>query len=159
MYAGKSAGSAQPLVWAHAEYVKLLRSVVDGKVFDRIPVVEERYAVAREKRTFTSTIEIFQASRGQSTPSSPASRCASSTRDTFRCASPQTTGPTNETLDSDAVGLAGSFVDIATRPDLAGSILFTLCWVDEGQPPRWLGRNLEVAVSPVPQEQKTAGVH
>jgi glucoamylase len=29
-------GSAVPLVWAHAEYLKLLRSAVDGKVFDRI---------------------------------------------------------------------------------------------------------------------------
>ena len=27
MYLGRSAGSAQPLVWAHAEYLKLLRSV------------------------------------------------------------------------------------------------------------------------------------
>ena len=32
MYCGRSAGSAQPLVWAHAEYLKLLRSVVDGRV-------------------------------------------------------------------------------------------------------------------------------
>jgi glucoamylase len=28
---GKSAGSAQPLVWAHSEYIKLLRSAVDGR--------------------------------------------------------------------------------------------------------------------------------
>ena len=47
LYFGRSAGSAQPLVWAHAEYVKLLRSVADGRVFDRISVVEERYAVAQ----------------------------------------------------------------------------------------------------------------
>ena len=46
MYLGRSAGSAQPLVWAHAEYLKLLRSAVDGRVFDRISVVEERYGVA-----------------------------------------------------------------------------------------------------------------
>ena len=36
-------GSAVPLVWAHAEYLKLLRSAVDGKVFDRIDPVYERY--------------------------------------------------------------------------------------------------------------------
>jgi glucoamylase len=30
-------------VWAHAEYLKLLRSAVDGKVFDRIDPVYERY--------------------------------------------------------------------------------------------------------------------
>ncbi len=40
---GKPTGAAMPLVWAHAEYVKLLRSVTDGKVFDRISAVAERY--------------------------------------------------------------------------------------------------------------------
>ena len=45
MYTGRSAGSAQPLVWAHAEYLKLLRSAADGRVFDQISVVAERYAV------------------------------------------------------------------------------------------------------------------
>jgi glucoamylase len=32
-----------PLVWAHAEYLKLLRSALDGKVFDRVDAVYERY--------------------------------------------------------------------------------------------------------------------
>ena len=30
-------------MWAHAEYVKLLRSTADGKVFDLIPEVATRY--------------------------------------------------------------------------------------------------------------------
>ena len=34
---------AAPLMWAHAEYITLLRSAVDGKVFDRIPEVAARY--------------------------------------------------------------------------------------------------------------------
>jgi glucoamylase len=32
-----------PLMWAHAEYVKLLRSTADGNVFDRVPAVAQRY--------------------------------------------------------------------------------------------------------------------
>ena len=44
---GEPAGSAVPLVWAHAEYLKLLRSAVDGKVFDRIDSVYERYCDRR----------------------------------------------------------------------------------------------------------------
>jgi glucoamylase len=32
-----------PLAWAHAEYLKLLRSVQDKKVYDLIPEVAERY--------------------------------------------------------------------------------------------------------------------
>ena len=40
---GKPTGSAMPLVWAHAEYVKLLRSLADGRVFDMSPHTARRY--------------------------------------------------------------------------------------------------------------------
>jgi glucoamylase len=43
MFLGRPTGSAMPLMWAHAEYVKLLRSAADGHVFDLIPEVAERY--------------------------------------------------------------------------------------------------------------------
>jgi glucoamylase len=39
---GQPSGSAMPLVWAHAEYVKLLRSLADGAVFDMPPHVVRR---------------------------------------------------------------------------------------------------------------------
>jgi glucoamylase len=44
---GKPTGAAMPLMWAHAEYVKLLRSAADGQVFDLIPEVADRYRQAR----------------------------------------------------------------------------------------------------------------
>ena len=40
---GRPTGSAMPLVWAHAEYVKLLRSLADGRVFDMPPHTARRY--------------------------------------------------------------------------------------------------------------------
>ncbi|TIR56426.1 MAG: glucan 1,4-alpha-glucosidase, partial [Mesorhizobium sp.] len=40
---GAPSGSAMPLVWAHAEHIKLLRSLRDGKVFDMPPQGVERY--------------------------------------------------------------------------------------------------------------------
>ncbi len=43
LYLGRPTGSAAPLVWAHAEYVKLLRSQIDGAVFDCPPPVRARY--------------------------------------------------------------------------------------------------------------------
>lgn len=43
LFLGRPSGSAMPLVWAHAEYVKLLRSIKDGKVFDTPPQTSERY--------------------------------------------------------------------------------------------------------------------
>jgi glucoamylase len=40
---GCPSGSAMPLVWAHAEYVKLTRSIEDGRVFDMPPQTAKRY--------------------------------------------------------------------------------------------------------------------
>jgi glucoamylase len=50
MYCGRPTGSAMPLMWAHAEYIKLLRSVRDGKVSDLIVDVAERYLGERADR-------------------------------------------------------------------------------------------------------------
>ncbi len=43
LFFGKPSGSAMPLVWAHAEYVKLIRSLEEGKVFDTPPQTLSRY--------------------------------------------------------------------------------------------------------------------
>ncbi|HSB53245.1 MAG TPA: glycoside hydrolase family 15 protein [Gemmatimonadales bacterium] len=43
LYFGRPAGSAMPLVWAHAEYLKLARGLADGRVFDTPPQTVERY--------------------------------------------------------------------------------------------------------------------
>lgn len=40
---GKPSGSGMPLAWAHAEYLKLLRSLRDGKVFDLPAAPAQRY--------------------------------------------------------------------------------------------------------------------
>jgi glucoamylase len=47
LFFGKPSGSAMPLVWAHGEYVKLLRSLRDGHVFDMPPQTVQRYIVAK----------------------------------------------------------------------------------------------------------------
>ena len=43
LFFGRPAGSAMPLVWAHAEYLKLCRSLKDGRVFDTPPQTVQRY--------------------------------------------------------------------------------------------------------------------
>lgn len=40
---GCATGSARPLAWAHAEYLKLVRSQHDGEVYDLIQEVRDRY--------------------------------------------------------------------------------------------------------------------
>jgi len=48
LYVGHPTGSAMPLVWAHAEYLKLCRSLFDGRVFDQPPQTVERYLVLQK---------------------------------------------------------------------------------------------------------------
>jgi glucoamylase len=43
LFKGRPSGSAAPLAWAHAEYLKLLRSLRDGEVFDLSPHTARRY--------------------------------------------------------------------------------------------------------------------
>ena len=43
LFLGQPSGSAMPLVWAHAEHIKLLRSLRDGEVFDMPPQTVNRY--------------------------------------------------------------------------------------------------------------------
>ncbi|MGH9503473.1 MAG: glucan 1,4-alpha-glucosidase [Terriglobales bacterium] len=52
LFRGKPSGSACPLVWAHSEYIKLRRSLRDGKIFDQPPQTVQRYQVERQKATF-----------------------------------------------------------------------------------------------------------
>jgi glucoamylase len=47
LYAGRPSGSAMPLVWAHAEYLKLRRSLRDGRLFDLPPQTVQRYLIER----------------------------------------------------------------------------------------------------------------
>jgi glucoamylase len=151
MYKGQSAGSAQPLVWAHSEYLKLLRSRVDGQVFDCISVVKERYAVRAEERTFHNTVEIFQKSRHIA-----AIRAGLTLRiidpDRFRVLYTTDNWATNTTLETHRVGYPGSYVDIPTVAGTAGSIVFTLYWPAQD---RWLGKN--IAVDLIPQEDQSTG--
>jgi glucoamylase len=44
---GRPTGSAMPLVWAHAEYIKLSRSIADGAVFDTPPQTRARYCSSK----------------------------------------------------------------------------------------------------------------
>jgi glucoamylase len=43
LFCGRPSGSAMPLVWAHSEYMKLRRSLHEGRVFDMPPQSVQRY--------------------------------------------------------------------------------------------------------------------
>jgi len=52
LFRGKPSGSACPLVWAHSEYIKLRRSIRDGKIFDQPPQTVQRYLKEKHVRQF-----------------------------------------------------------------------------------------------------------
>ena len=147
MYEGQSAGSAQPLVWAHAEYLKLLKSVVDGKIFDTVSVVAERYAVPPGTRTFLSTIDIFQLARPIAVIQAGWTlRVVDANR--FNVLYTFDDWQTTQNISSRVVGYPGSFVDIATPvPDVGvfQKLIFTMHWpASADSAEHWLGHNLEV---------------
>jgi len=57
LFKGKPTGSACPLVWAHAEYIKLRRSLREGRIFDQPRQTVQRYLV--EKRRCQHFLWIF----------------------------------------------------------------------------------------------------
>jgi glucoamylase len=52
LFLGKPSGSACPLVWAHSEYIKLVRSLKDGKIFDQAPQTVKRYRAEKRRSVF-----------------------------------------------------------------------------------------------------------
>jgi len=142
LYLGRSAGSAQPLVWAHSEYIKLLKSKSEGRTFDLISVVEDRYAKPASERTFKSLIEVFQLTRQITTMVSGLMlRIMDPNR--FRVTYTFDDWATQSTIESHTVGYPGCYADIATPPNGTGKIIFTLYWPGED---RWLGRNQEITL-------------
>ncbi|HZQ43788.1 MAG TPA: glycoside hydrolase family 15 protein [Acidobacteriaceae bacterium] len=141
LYCGRSAGSAQPLCWAHAEYLKLLRSVTDGHIFDRISIVEERYGVPREQRKFQNRMEIFRTTRPIS-----AMVCCGTLRvidpDPFHVVWSADNWATTNKTEANPVDSFGSFVDIVA-PAQSGALVFTMYWPASN---RWLGHNYEVTI-------------
>lgn len=141
---GGPAGSAMPLVWAHSEYLKLLRSAADGRVFDCIPLVEHRYA---HRNHPPSHIEVFKVLRRQirHMPSGKTLRITSAER--FQVTWTLDEWRTTQVLDSTQMGYAGSFADLPTQPGQAGRISFSLYWPAEQ---RWEGRNFDVELEQGP---------
>jgi len=146
MYFGKSAGSAQPLVWAHAEYIKLLRSATDKCVFDRLSIVYDRYAKPGKDRPHHRQVEIFQLARMISeVPAGHVVRVLDPKR--FRVVWSDDGWSNSHSTESVAVGYPGFYADIPTAQASgegnSNLIEFSIYWPEEN---RWLDHNKSVRV-------------
>ena len=135
MRCGRPTGSANPLLWAHSEYLRLLRSNHDRKTFDLIPEVAERY----RGKTPNSTIEFWQ-------PNHPIRHarkghvlriCAPAP---FRLHWSHGGDPVWRDKDSGPNGIGGEYLDLSAG-DFDPRIEFTFFWKDRGT---WEGRNYQV---------------
>jgi glucoamylase len=144
---GCPSGSAMPLVWAHAEYVKLLRSASDGRVFDMIPIVAERYLNGKGRKD----LEIFKLRRHvDSVAAGGTLRIVAG--EFFQVTWSNDNWQTFHREDAVGVAQAGWFYDIVAGAEQTAPILFTLYWPGEN---RWEGTNYTVTIRPNGLETKT----
>jgi len=138
MFFGRPTGSAMPLMWAHAEYIKLLRSATDGKVWDLIPDVAKRYLGRRAER---SQFEIWKPMR-QVKRVQRGFVFRVQAPGSFRLRWTVDEWQTAQDTDSSSTILGVEYVDIPTAS--GNRIRFTFFWPSTDS---WEGRDYQVEVS------------
>ncbi|MDW8402979.1 glucan 1,4-alpha-glucosidase [Chloroflexus sp.] len=139
LFFGRPSGSAMPLVWAHAEHLKLCRSLRDGKLFDLPPQPVARY-LSQQVRSGLAIWRLNQKRRTM--PSGAILRIDVTAMATIHWSS--NGWQTTFDLLTKPSGLGTFFADLPTTTlDPGAVIVFTLFWNDEQ---RWEGRDYEVRV-------------
>ncbi|MGE5756963.1 MAG: glycoside hydrolase family 15 protein, partial [Planctomycetaceae bacterium] len=140
---GRPSGSAMPLAWAHAEYVKLLRSLHDGRVFDTPHQTTRRYLVQKTGSAlalwrFNKPIGELVAGKALRLLLDAPGR-AHWSADGWRTA---------RDVDARDTGVGVHAVDLPTAGLAVGTTIeFTLYWPDAR---RWEGTNFAVTVREAP---------
>jgi len=138
LWAGQPTGSAMPLVWAHAEYLTLVRSAVDGQPFDYLPDVAARYQTGRRREN----LEIWKHNRHVRSMTAPG---------TLRIQAPAdfllhwTIDEWRHTADTNSkpIGLSVHYVDIPLAAAQRAPVRFAFYWPKAG---RWEGRDYAVCI-------------
>ena len=139
LFAGKASGSACPLVWAHSEYIKLRRSLFDGKIFDQPPQTVERYLT---KNTSAQYFNWRFNNKSRTMPRGKKLRILLLEPATVQWSFDN--WQTKEDSQSEESGWNLQRVDLPTEILTPGrQITFTFHWKNDG---RWEGRDYQVAV-------------
>ncbi len=135
MHCGGPTGSANPLLWAHSEYLRLLRSYHDKKVFDVIPEVVARYRDGKTK----SKVEFWMPNHPirQAKKDHTLRICAP---EPFRLRWSSDNWKTWHDSDSHATGIGGDYFDFAAA-EFSPRLEFTFFWTARG---KWQGQNHRV---------------
>jgi glucoamylase len=140
LFRGRPSGSAMPLVWAQAEYIKLCSSIKDKKVFDMPLHTVERYIKKNAKKTdwvvwrFEYPCSAIPKGKNLRIETKSAARIHWSVNDW------KTTNDVN-TRDTE---LGVHVAELKLKTTKAKSIVFTFFW-DEDQ--HWENKNFEVQIT------------
>ena len=135
---GRPTGGAMPLMWAHAEYLRLLRSRADGAVFDLIPAVAARYARSPAPRP---AMEVWKLHR-QVPVIAPGTRLRIQRDAAFFLHCSRDQWATVEEIRSTPTSCGFEYVDLTFGKDQRGPFRFTFRYAEDG---RWQGQDFQVA--------------
>jgi glucoamylase len=135
---GGPTGSALPLAWAHAEYIRLVRSASDRKIFDLVQPVVDRYQSA----TYAPrNLEVWNFARQMKTMPKGATLLIPLASQFKLRWSLDNWATVNDT-DSKATNVGIYFAEIpTTNAPALGPVSFTFYWVAAGN---WEGVNYRV---------------
>mgnify|MGYP001792625812 CR=1 FL=1 len=139
LFFGRPSGSGMPLVWAHSEYIKLARSIREGKVFDVPPAPAHRYLVEKKRSAFESwrfTDQIHSLGEGKNLRIELlAPAVVSWSRDNWK---------TEQEAKTRDTKLGVHIVDLA-RDELGSSrtLFFKVYWADEKQ---WEDKHFQLSL-------------
>jgi glucoamylase len=139
LYFGGPTGAANPLVWAHSEYVKLLRSIVDNRVFDLIEPVALRYRNHNPR----PVIEVWKINRQvRSVSAGGLLRVQASSQFVLHWSTDGWKTVQDTPSTPTAVGV--EFADIQVAATQATPIVFTFYWPLDGN---WQGVDYHVEIT------------
>ncbi len=143
LHNGRPAGSAMPLVWAHAEYVKLARSIHERRVFDMPPQPVARY---QKNKTSSKFVAWRFNQKTRTMPVGKNLRIETMTPAIVHWSDDNwQNAADSKTMDT---GLGIHYVDLKTSKLSAGStILFTFYWP---QVDKWEGTDFQVTIAVPP---------
>jgi len=139
LFLGKPTGSACPLVWAHSEHIKLVRSLKDGKIFDQPPQTVKRYQLERREAEYCGWR--FN-NKCRTIPHAKILRIALLAPAMVRWSTDGWQTPHDTSTQQSGLGI--HFADLPTRNlDSGHAVIFTFYW-PQGQ--RWEGEDFTVIV-------------
>lgn len=138
LFLGKHTGSAMPLTWTHAEYIKLCASIKDRRIFDMSLQTEGRYLKKNSPSPYTIwrfdwLCEVISKQKILRIEVMAAANVRWS-GDNWK---------THEDLETKDVGLGIYFADIDIKNAISDEIKFTFFWKDAN---RWEEKDFLVKI-------------